>query len=90
MLQELLVHGFAHHHLLIELDQEFLGLLTAHFVDLGFKRAQTKLLLQSQLSRFVHRSTIQLEKQPLQKLLRQIHTQVIFVLLTLTELEHLA
>jgi len=42
------------------------------------------------LSRFVHRSTIQLEKQPLQKLLRQIHTQVIFVLLTLTELEHLA
>ena len=48
MLDEVFVHRFTHHHLFIELDQELLGLLSTHFVDLGLKGAEAKLLLQGE------------------------------------------
>lgn len=46
MLEEMLVHGFPHHHLLVKLDQKLLSLLMAHFIDLRFERSQAELLLQ--------------------------------------------
>ncbi len=63
VLQKLLVHGFAHHHLLVELDQELLSLLTAHLIHLGLKGSQIKLLLQGELHRFVHGSTPEREQR---------------------------
>lgn len=60
MLQEVLVHVFFDHHLLIELDQEVLSLFAAHMLDLGFKRTKAELLFQGEFDRLAH-NTLQVE-----------------------------
>jgi len=46
MLDKMLVHTLFQHHLLVELYEELLSLLTAHARNLSFKRSETKLLFQ--------------------------------------------
>jgi hypothetical protein len=54
MLEELLIHGFSHHHLLIHFDKKLLSLLPAHFIDLAFKGSEIELLFKGKLYRFIH------------------------------------
>lgn len=57
VLEKLLVHRLTHHHLSVELDQEILGLLTTHLLDLRFEGAQIELLLERELHMVTHKHT---------------------------------